>query len=113
MFNIFQPTVPTISAEEVHQAINKKEQLILIDVRTPEEFSKNRITGSINVPIDELVKRIKKIAPDQKQKTYVYCFSGARSMAAVEIMTKLGYTNVFSMTSGLLAWRSKKYPLEA
>ena len=49
-----------------------------------------------------------------KSKTiYVYCLSGSRSNVAVETMVQLGYKKVFSMTSGLLMWRSKKYPLVA
>lgn len=102
-----------MSAEEVQEAILAEENMTILDVRTPEEFSRSHIKNSINLPIDDLRYQITSLIPDKKQKIYVYCFSGSRSVYAVELMVKLGYTNVFDMANGLLAWRAKQYPLES
>lgn len=111
MFGIHQPSVPEIDAEKVFEAISSKKDFVLLDVRTPQELLRGKISGSINVPVDEIGEKVESIAPDKNKTTYVYCLSGSRSEVAVGQMIKMGYKNVFSMTSGMLAWRAKKYPL--
>jgi len=108
---MLQSNIPQITADEVQKAISEKNDLVLLDVRTSEEYSRGKIEGSINIPIDAISDRIIIAVPDKNKTIYVYCLSGSRSEIAVAMMKKLGYTNVFSMTSGLLMWRSKKYPL--
>jgi len=102
---------PQITADEVYKVIQEKNDVVLLDVRTVDEFSKGKIEESINIPVDEIENRIIDSIPDKLKTIYVYCLSGSRSDIAVSIMKQLGYKNAFSMTSGLLIWRSKKYPL--
>ncbi len=111
MFGFNEPKVPTVEPEIVKQAMDAHEKYILLDVRTPEEFGRGKLAGSINVPVDEVNGKIKSIIADTSEKIYVYCLSGARSSVAVETMMKLGYTNVFNMSHGLLAWRAKYFPV--
>lgn len=105
--------VPQITADEVYKAINEKADVVLLDVRTPGEYSKGKIEGSINIPVDTISDEVVTKFPDKNKTIYVYCLSGSRSVVAVDAMVQLGYTKVFSMTSGLLMWRSKKYPMVA
>mgnify|MGYP003477220683 CR=1 FL=1 len=111
MFGFNLPKVPEIDAQDVMSAIEKKDDFVLLDVRTEGEFSKNRIEGSINIPVDQIPQTVEKELPDKEKTTYVYCLSGSRSTSAVDIMVQMGYKNVFSITSGLLAWRAKNLPL--
>ena len=112
MYDVVLPQVPTVSVEEVKQAIETKESLVLLDVRTPDEVSRGKLPGAINVPLDELLTKIVSVVPDKKTKIYVYCMSGSRSVYAVDAMIKEGYTNVYHVANGVLAWRVKKYPVE-
>jgi rhodanese-related sulfurtransferase len=112
MLDFLKPKVPQISVDDVRKSLDAKEKITIIDVRTPEEYKKAHILGSINIPVDEIVKKIPARVADKQQKIYVYCLSGSRSVFAVSMMVKLGYTNIFNVTSGLLAWRVKQYPLE-
>lgn len=112
MFGFFAPNVPQITADELKQALDKNQDVLLLDVRTPGEFANNRIKGAINVPVDQIEDKILSVIPDKKKKIYVYCLSASRSVNAVDGMKKLGYTDVYNLTSGLLAWRAKQYPLE-
>ncbi len=112
IFGFFEPDVPTISVEEVYTSLKAKENITVLDVRTPEEYGKNHISSSINLSVDQVQQHIDDVIPDKNAKIVVYCLSGSRSVIAVDTMVKLGYTNVFNMKSGLLAWRIKKYPLE-
>lgn len=112
MFN-FGPKVPQVEVQEVKNNLDKKTDCILLDVRTPEEFSKNRIQKSVNIPLDTLENNLGSQIPQKDALIYVYCLSGSRSCVAVDAMTRLGYTNVFDMKSGLLAWRASQFPLES
>jgi len=111
MFNPFGKSAPQVSADDVNNAINNKEDVTILDVRTPGEYSRGKIEGSINIPIDEIGSKIEEAFPDKDRKIYAYCLSGSRSDVVVDEMVKMGYKNVFSMTSGLLAWRVKKFKL--
>jgi rhodanese-related sulfurtransferase len=99
-----------ISAEDVKKALDNKGNFVLLDVRTTSEYSRGKISGSINLPVDEVFQKIEAIVPDKTQTVYVYCLSGSRSVYAVDMMVKLGYKKVYDMPNGLLAWRVKGYP---
>ncbi|MFX0041773.1 MAG: FAD-dependent oxidoreductase [Candidatus Hodarchaeota archaeon] len=71
---------------------------ILLDVRTKEEFSARTIEGSVNVPIEELRKRLGEI-PNNKS-IYVYCEVGYRSYLATRILLQSGYKEVYELTGG-------------
>jgi len=103
--------IPQITADEVQNAINEKKDVVLLDVRTPEEYSRGKIEGSLNISVENIPDQIISSVPDKNKTIYVYCLSGSRSEVAVAMMKQLGFTNVFTMTNGLLMWRSKKYPL--
>ena len=110
MFGFSGPTVPQIDADSLLTKIKSKEDFVLLDVRTPQEVEKGKIEGSVNIPVDRVAEEVEKVIPDKSKTIYVYCLSGSRSTAAVDAMIKMGYKNVFSMTSGLLSWRAKNYP---
>jgi len=112
MFGFLAPNVPQITATDVKQALDGNQDVLILDVRTPEEFAKNRIKGAINLPVDQVENKIQSVIPDKNKKIFAYCLSASRSVHAVNAMKKLGYTDVYNLTSGLLAWRAKQYPLE-
>lgn len=112
MFGFNQPLIPEIEASQVNEALKNKDDIAIIDVRTPQEFLRGSIMGSINIPIDMVESKIEESVTDKDKTVYVYCLSGARSSVAVNTMVKKGYKNVFSMKSGLLAWRSNGYSLQ-
>lgn len=111
MFGFSLPEDMQIDSQDVFKLLQKKEDVVIIDVRTAHEYSRGSIDGSINIPVDEVKKKIGKTVPDKNKKIIVYCLSGSRSVVAAVELSKLGYKNVFNMTSGLLSWRSNGFPL--
>ncbi len=104
--------IPQVSPDQVYESItSRNSDIVILDVRTPQEYEKGKIQGSINLPINEIEARIEQIVPDKITTIYVYCVSASRSDQGVQKLLLLGYTNSFSMTNGLLMWRYKKYPL--
>lgn len=107
----FTQQVPQVNASMVYDASKNNHEIIILDVRTPEEFSKGHVQNSINIPVQDIQDKVEQIVPDKTTTTYLYCLSGSRSIVAANTMIKMGYKNVFNMTSGLLSWRAKKFPL--
>lgn len=113
MFDFKTPKVPQVEVKVLFDAIEKKEEFVLLDVRTSREYEKGRIAGSINLPVDKIQEEVQEIIPDKDKLIYVYCLSGSRSVLAVDAMIKCGYKKVFDVKSGLLAWRVSSFPVIA
>jgi NADPH-dependent 2,4-dienoyl-CoA reductase/sulfur reductase-like enzyme/peroxiredoxin family protein/rhodanese-related sulfurtransferase/TusA-related sulfurtransferase len=70
----------------------------LIDVRSPEEFELGSIRGAVNIPIDDLRKRLNEVP--RGRKIYVFCQVGIRGYLAARILQQNGYSDVFNLTGG-------------
>jgi len=62
----------------------------LLDVRTPEEFASGHVTGAINIPVQDLPRRMKELS-DTKRGVVVYCRSGGRSAQAAAMLIRRGF----------------------
>ena len=105
--------VTASEALELIQTNNGNPDFVILDVRTPEEFSDGHIENAIN--LDYYSARFKEeLAGLVKDKVYLtYCRSGARSERTVAIMEDLDFTQVYDMTYGLNQWKAEDYPLTA
>lgn len=93
-----------LTPKEVAVKIAKKEGIILLDVRTREEYNKGHLGGAINIPVDELHNRFSEIDKYIDKEIIVYCHSGKRSLMASEMLIKKGYPNITNMTGGIKEW---------
>ena len=86
-------------------ALTKIEEgsVILIDVRTKEEYAEGHIKTSINLPLDTLDSEISNYTTDVNQPLMVYCRSGSRSSAAAAWLNENGYTVVYDL-GGIQNW---------
>ena len=78
---------------------------VLLDVRTPQEYSEGHIPGSKNVPLQTLDK-VRVVAENKETALFVYCYSGARSRQATVMLQHMGYTNVQNI-GGIAAYHGK------
>ena len=86
--------LPLTANTQTHSYNSTKWKLI-IDVRTPEEFSSSHIEGAINIPYDQINAKLPALSSTNKDENIlVYCRSGRRSEAAKQTLLKLGYKNV-------------------
>lgn len=68
----------------------------LVDVRTPEEFAAGHIDGAVNIPVQDLERRMRELDP-VSEPVVVYCRSGARSRRAAEMLRSGGFTSVHDL----------------
>ena len=87
------------------------EPLVLLDVRTAEEFESGRIKNSINIPHEILLSNIELVSQYNDEQLVVYCRSGKRASLVIEALEKNGFTNVVDIEGDILAWSEANYPL--
>ena len=104
-----------ISPGEVVKKVRSNEGVILLDVRTPEEYEEVHLAGALLLPVQELSQpTLTSIGLGENMKDkeiIVYCRSGARSQTAYNVMKSLGYTNIKSVAGGMIHWKEDNYPL--
>ncbi|NES98370.1 MAG: hypothetical protein F6K32_24945 [Desertifilum sp. SIO1I2] len=108
--------IPQVSVEELQQG--KYPNVVLVDVRSPEEYAEDRITNSILVPLIDIqadfgIKQIYEAADARKQAgqphptIVLYCTSGLRSFQAYNRLESVGIPDyqIVVLTGGIEAWR--------
>ena len=93
-----------ITAEEAKERLDSGDELILLDVRTQEEFDAGHIEGAILLPNETITDTEQPdILPDLGAEILIYCRSGNRSAQAANKLVALGYTNVYDF-GGIIDW---------
>lgn len=95
-------TVSKITSEEAKEEM-KNSDVIILDVRTEEEYKSGHIENSMLIPIDDLEYKAEEVLVNKEQKILVYCRSGNRSKTAADLLVKMGYTNVYDF-GGIKDW---------
>ena len=108
------PNVPTITAPDAYNLIQKNignPDFVILDVRTADEFNSGYIAGAINIDYyaTEFKANIGKL--DRNKQYLVYCRTGIRAAASVQIMLDLGFTQVQNLAGGITAWIQDGYPI--
>jgi rhodanese-related sulfurtransferase len=87
--------------------------VVVIDVRRPDEFSKGHIKGAVNANWQDLAEFSKKTELLEKSRpVYIYCQAGVRSEKASEWMRKNGFKHVSGLDGGIQAWKNLGKPVE-
>jgi len=97
-------TFTSITADEAIAKLENDSSIILLDVRTLEEYQEKRIPNSILIPIDNLRSRVLTEIEDKETRIFVYCGTGVRSKDAAGILVNLGYERVYNL-GGIDEWK--------
>ena len=92
-----------VSPHEVKERLSSGEKIILLDVRTQEEYREVHIPHSISLPLDELKGGITRAVSKKDAQIVAYCLSGMRAAQACRELEAMGYTNVSNM-GGIRNW---------
>ena len=98
------PVIGNLNVEQFGELI-KDTTVVLLDVRTPQEFAQGCIEGALNIDVKDslFITKVQAAIP-AGAKVAVYCRSGRRSMMAAEQMLEKGYVPV-NLDGGILAWQ--------
>ena len=92
-----------ISPEEAKKRLDSEKGIILLDVRTQEEYDGGHIKNSVLIPVDKLKEDAGSKLKDKEAVIFVYCRSGNRSTTAANLLIELGYKNVYNL-GGINRW---------
>ncbi len=87
------------------------QDLVILDVRYQCEYDMGHLYDAVLIPYDELETRIGELEGHKNHEIIVYCRSGYRSQIACEILANHGFTKVYNMLGGILAWIDADYPI--
>lgn len=98
-----------ITPDKAYQRLQEEKGIVLLDVRTQEEYDQKHIPGSILLSVDSLKEGIKDVVSDKDTTIFVYCRSGNRSAKAAQLLSDLGYTKVYDL-GGINKWKYETKP---
>jgi phage shock protein E len=105
--------IDLLTVKQLKEELNQTNQsLILLDVRTREEFNSGRIKNSINIPHDLLLSDISLVADYKSEKVVVYCRSGKRAKLVLDRLSDEGFRTLIDVDGDMLAWNSANFPIE-
>jgi rhodanese-related sulfurtransferase len=97
--------------EDLVDRLGNETELLLIDVRTPEEFAAGHIPGALNIPYDKLPSRLHELEGRQSEELVVYCRTGRRAKIAEQALVEAGFQNVRDLAGHMVAWTAASYPI--
>lgn len=113
-FDVYITNLPAsfnaVKASDLAVELAENPELLLVDVRTVDEFIEGHLEGAINIPLVELTDHLDML-PDLEQDMVIYCGSGHRSAMAMAVLNLLGYTNARGMLGGVKAWTGAELPV--
>jgi hydroxyacylglutathione hydrolase len=102
------PSVDEVGLDAIDSA---PPNAVLLDVREPEEFAREHVSGAVNVPQADLATRLDEIPRDRPILTI--CQSGSRSLRSAQFLQQQGYQSVATVVGGTRAWREAGRPVES
>lgn len=100
-----------LSAEVFNSKLINTRDAILLDVRTPDEFSEAHIANAKNMDWNSAGFKAEAAQLDKSKPVFVYCLSGGRSASSIEFLQANGFKEVYELDGGIMKWKSANLPL--
>lgn len=104
--------VGVIEPKELKAKLDAKAEMLVIDVRTSEEFAEGHIPGAINIPHTAMSERVKEIETRKAEPIVLYCRSGRRADLAAEELIEAGFPNIMVLNGAIESWSKNNLPIE-
>jgi phage shock protein E len=102
---------PPVTPQQVHELQVKKDpSLLVIDVRSAEEYAAGHVPGAVNIPQDQVASRLAEIPKDKE--VVLYCRSGRRAGLAADTLEANGYKNLQLLQGDMPGWEKAGLPVE-
>jgi phage shock protein E len=102
----------SISPQALLQRIQAGRSPVILDVRTPAEFSTGHVPGAINIPHTELPARVGELDLARDREIVVYCERGGRAAQAESVLHDARFKTVEHLEGDMSAWRAERRPCE-
>ena len=105
-----QANYQEVTSKEAAELIRNITPLVL-DVRTPGEYSRGHLKDSVLIPLQQLQARWQEIAGHKDKDLLIYCATGNRSTVAAKILIDNGFKRIFNLRQGISGWERDKHPV--
>ena len=95
--------VELISAKEASVMYTEK-KAVIVDVRENSEWNEQHIPGAIHIPLGQLNERLSELKQYKDSPVITQCKTGGRSAKALDVLKSAGFSKVYSMDGGIIAW---------
>ena len=102
---------PAASPSEATLLINRQDALVL-DVREASAYASSHILNARSIPLKQLDGRATELAKFKEKPVIVHCENGQTAGAALAVLKKHGFNNVFNLRGGFAAWKQAGLPVE-
>ena len=99
MFGLGKPKVPEITWQDFRRRQANGDELIVVDIRQPQEWEAGHMPESVFIPLDTLPTRFSEL--DRTKPIIVVCRSGYRSVPATSFLLSEGFPEVYNLIGGL------------
>ena len=99
--------IAEIETAEADELRARGGDVVILDVREPDENAQGSIPGAVFIPRGQLESNIENKVPDKDAKVLIHCASGVRSAFAAKTLTELGYSDVASIAGGFNKWKDE------
>lgn len=96
-----------IDDNRLKDLMKDKDNTILIDVRSEEEYEEKNIEDSINIPLNNLLYSIDDIEEYKDKDVIIYCRSGHRSITACNLLSMEGFNKIYNLEKGIIGYDFK------
>jgi rhodanese-related sulfurtransferase len=110
--NTLKP-LPCISIQDFKKQYDAGIAPCFIDVREDSEWQEMHIPGATHIPKANLLSEPMNYFSQLNEPIYLYCHSGVRSLYAAYALIAMGFTKVYSMDGGIVAWGAAGYPVKS
>ncbi len=100
-----------MNLETLKTELHSNPDLLLLDVRTAEDFKPGHVADAINIPVEELASRLEELSTHKGKSVALICTTDHRSRKAAQILRKNGFTNVRVVLGGMHQWNQYNYPI--
>jgi rhodanese-related sulfurtransferase len=104
--------VPDLTPEELKSLQDRSTDLVVLDVRTPEEYGRFCIPGGINVPGGDLILWAEELKQRNATNVIINCAGRTRSIIGAAALRRLGVSNVRALRNGTMGWVLAGFELE-
>ena len=98
-----------VSPDELN-AMLKNKDFVFINVHIP--FAGNIADTDLSIPYDQIEQNLSQLPSDKNARIVLYCRSGRMSAIAAEKLVSLGYTSIWNLDGGMIAWEQAGYEIE-
>lgn len=112
-FSAYSADISNISQQALLEAnTNSVVSVVIVDVRTPEEFQQGHVPNAINVPLSDIIDDPAILSTLQEKPIVLYCRSGYRAGKAAKALQKEGHQNLRHLEGDMQAWLKAGLPVE-